>query len=100
MIERERMLDNARKRYIFSEISQDLNEALRREDYKSAKTYAGRMYEVLFELCENQTGKEKEAEKSRLEDLSDFIDFINEQSKLGGQKQWTLKRKKNLQQKL
>lgn len=71
-------LDSAKKRYFLSEASEDLNRALRKGDYNAAKEYAESMYKVLFELCENQTGKEKEAEKSRLRELSDIIDNLNE----------------------
>lgn len=87
MNEAKETLDNARKRYLLSEASRDLNEALAREDYKTARIYAESMYDVIFELCGNQEGEEREAEKSRLIELSDLIDNINERLTSRGQTQ-------------
>ena len=84
MSEGEVTLDNARRRYLLSEAGEDLNEALGREDYNAAKTYAQCMYDTLFELCGHQTGDGKKAEQSRLKELSDLIDSINEKLSFGG----------------
>ena len=81
----EKMLDNARKRYILSEASRDLDETLQRQDYATAKKYAQCMYDIMFELCKQQNGDDKEDEKSRLKELSNLLDSLNEKLFLGGQ---------------
>lgn len=75
-----------RERYLVIEVEEDLRDALRRQDYKLAKTSAETAYEILYSLYEGDNEKEqKEKDRRRLERLSSVIDQINEEINFGGE---------------
>ena len=80
-------LENIRKKYILSEAYQDLSDTLKKQDYKTAKVCAQSMYNILFDLYQQQTEDEKRDSKIKLDELSDLIDFINNKLIFGCQSQ-------------
>ncbi len=82
-------LESARIKYVIGEAARDMNEALKRQDYKTAKICADGVYEMLFGLYEQETdAEEKNIVRIKLKGLSGVIDAINSQldsGNVGGQ---------------
>ncbi len=73
-------LESARINYVIGEAARDMNEALKRQDYKTAKIFADGAYEMLYGLYEQETdAEEKNIVRIKLKGLFDVIDAINSQ---------------------
>ena len=70
-------LESARTRYVISEAVEDMNDALKKQDYKTAKVCSDCAYKMLYEIYKQETdAEERDITRKKLEELSDVINEI------------------------